>query len=376
MGRRSTNAGPISPIVPSISLINPTIQAIMNCDFELTWLKNRHGGGMSFGKLIALIFVTLTFQLAATEKTATSDSVQIIPHYSMQEYDAEIKKIYANNPQHNQQSIETKVAIYSAAFLGKPSVHAALGEGPNAKFDKSPLYRMDVFDCNTYAATVLALAESKNLAEFKNNIVKINYKNQNATYENRNHFAEVDWDAKNQKNGYLRDVTLLIKDNAGKPVAKVANATIAKPAWFAMKKADSIKVFTPLSETETKRRVVALQAIKNKVKSEDVMVRYIPFTALFDAQKVPNAAVFDQIPSGSLIQIVRPNWDLTSTIGTHLNISHMGFAIRDERGLIFRDASALVDKVRDIPLHEYLKICMEKPTIKGINVQKVISPRI
>jgi len=78
-----------------------------------------------------------------------------------------------------------------------------------------------------------------------------------------------------------------------------------------------------------------------------------------------------QIPDGSIIEIVRPNWDLTKEIGTHLHISHLGFAFRTHQGLVFRNASSTLHKVADVPLDQYLQEASKNPTIKGIMVLKV-----
>jgi hypothetical protein len=166
-------------------------------------------------------------------------AAQIIPRYQMENYNKNIEKLYkANIP------TKDKIAQYSQSFLGKPYYLGALGEGPNGQFDKDPLYRTDKFDCMTFVSTVLALVESKNLREFQKNIKKIRYKNGKVSYLNRNHFASVDWNKNNIKNGYLKDITRRF------PVA-VAVANINKPMWY-KKKADTIKYFTKLSPSQEK----------------------------------------------------------------------------------------------------------------------------
>ena len=101
----------------------------------------------------------------------------------------------------------------------------------------------------------------------------------------------------------------------------------------------------------------------------------MPLAVLFDAQQKANLYLFDQIPSGAIVEIVRPNWDLTQRIGTHLNVSHMGFVFRRNGQLLFRDASGLKQSVAETPLMDYLRQYLSSPTVKGINVHVVLEPQ-
>ena len=81
--------------------------------------------------------------------------------------------------------------------------------------------------------------------------------------------------------------------------------------------------------------------------------------------------LFKQIPDGAIIEIVRPNWDLTQTIGTHLDISHIGFVFWKHQALYFRQASSIYKKVVDVPFVDYLSQALKSSTIKGINIQMI-----
>jgi hypothetical protein len=70
--------------------------------------------------------------------------------------------------------------------------------------------------------------------------------------------------------------------------------------------------------------------------------------------------------------MVRPNLDLTSTIGTHLNVTHQGFAIWKDGFLIYRHASLEFGKVMDTPLLQYLGKYTLGGRKVGINVQKIL----
>jgi hypothetical protein len=83
-------------------------------------------------------------------------------------------------------------------------------------------------------------------------------------------------------------------------------------------------------------------------------------------------AIFDRIPSGSVVNIVRPNWNLVAAIGTHLNISRQGFAVRKDGVLYFLEASDVLKSVAMVPMAEYLRAYLGSPTIKGINVLEIV----
>lgn len=86
--------------------------------------------------------------------------------------------------------------------------------------------------------------------------------------------------------------------------------------------------------------------------------------------------LFNQIPNAAIIEIIRPNWDLHKEIGTHLNVSHLGFSIRKNGTLLFRETSSTDGRAIDIPLVDYLRQTLSSPTIKGINVQVVLDPKL
>ena len=95
-------------------------------------------------------------------------------------------------------------------------------------------------------------------------------------------------------------------------------------------------------------------------------------TALFDKNGQPNQALFDRIPDGVIVEIARPDWDLRKDIGTKLDLSHMGLALRIHGDLIFRQASTVEKKVADVPLATYLARYLKSPTVKGIHLEKII----
>ncbi len=284
------------------------------------------------------------------------------------EADQSIRAIYKKHLSQIQ-SLPRRIDAISALFLGKPYILGALGEGKQGRYDQSPLYRTDGFDCTTYVSTVVALSLSTNLADFKKKIIQVRYQQDKARYLSRNHFMSLDWIQNNVTKGHIKDITSTIKNKKGAPVYREAKTIIEKGQWLKYKKLRDIK----LSNMKwAQRRLKQLHQKANSFPPKAVVTQYIPLTTLFTKGK-PKGFLFNQIPDGSIIEIVRPNWQLKSKIGTNLNISHLGFAIRKNGQLFFREASSVEHKVIDIPLSEYLQGYLNSPTIKGISVLVIMT---
>lgn len=299
---------------------------------------------------------------------AYSEETKIIPTYSIPHYNQEIQKLY-QIPAARSKQLSTRLNFMSGHFLGMKYLEGALGEGPQGEIDKNPLYRTDAFDCMTYVSTVLALVESTNLNEFIRNIKKINYRNNSVNYVERNHFVEMDWNEKNHRNGFLNDITATLVDTQGLSIANEATVILEKPAWYQKKMADTLKYFTPLKTKKIQRLLAKLHTFKtHNVKSTIV---YIPIARFFTAKGTPNLFLFNQIPNGAVIEIIT-QWNLKPFIGTNLNVVHMGIAIRNQHGLIFREASSIAGNVTDVLLSHYLFASWQSKTpIKGINIQRI-----
>jgi hypothetical protein len=274
------------------------------------------------------------------------------------------------------QNVALRVAVYSKEYLGRPYQLYPIGEGKAGIFDQNPLYRTDVFDCFSYVTYVLALAESKNANDFKQNYIKINYLNSKVAFENRFHFTN-DWNKANAKNGYLVDITNKITNENGEKIYQISSTFINKPAWFEHLTAERIHLIKPPSSEQLSSLLMELHALSRKVQPEISIIPYIPITSLFTKNGEANKYIFAQIPSGSIIEIVRSNWDLTKTIGTKIDISHIGFAIMTKQGLMFREASNSPKwgkGVIDVPLIAYLQNIRNIKSISGINIEMPIDP--
>lgn len=153
-------------------------------------------------------------------------------------------------------------------------------------------------------------------------------------------------------------------------MALYATAQIEKPNWYAHKTIESIR----LQNADKMQQEERLKELKAKGAQQPVItekVPYLPFSALFPEANKPNLHLFAQIPDGAIIEIVRPNWIYATKLAPHL-IFHLGFAIRKEGILYFRQASSEYGKVVEVPLIDYLQKALASPTIRGINVQIIL----
>ena len=268
-------------------------------------------------------------------------------------------------------SVSERIDAFSAQFLGKPYLRGALGEGAQGYYDNTPLYRTDAFDCETYVDTVLALAFAKNTVSFEQYIRQIRYQDSHVSFIHRNHFTCLDWNQNNQKQGLLKDITTTFHDKNGQPIAKVAQALIDKPSWYQHFSSDIIRI-NNISSTEQAKRLASLKQKGSRLPRMLSLTPYIPLDTLFNQTGQANQDVFNQIPNGSIIEIIRPNWNLKQQIGTHLNVSHLGFAIWKNNVLMFRAATSTNHRIMDVSLIDYLREALKSPTIKGINIQVAV----
>lgn len=281
--------------------------------------------------------------------------------FSYSKTDQHIQKIYQQIPKAT--SLQKRIEMISENFLNKPYVLGALGEGRNGQFDQSPIYRVNGFDCATYVSTVLSLSLASDLRTFRYKILEVRYANNKADYLDRNHFMSLDWIPNNIKKGFLKDITKTFKDKEGHHLYQTATVNIDKAAWLQKKDIGDIKVKSNQAEQLKKLKQYAKQ-----YPVRQATTYYLPLSKLFNKSGNANAYVFNQIPTSSIIEIIRPNWNMKNKIGTNLNVSHLGFAIKKNQTLYFREASSKAKRVIDTPLALYLKRYLNSPTIKGIAV--------
>ncbi len=308
-----------------------------------------------------------------------------------------------------------RVDSASRSFLGVPYEDAPLGEGGNDAYDHGPLYRFDAFDCMTYVETMLALAGSQKPEEFPKKLARIRYQGDKPRFVTRNHFPCTDWIPHNTRLGVVRDITEEVGVKWG---MERANAIVNKRGWFEKLEAAVIRVpgaddaqraklltqlrgegkafapqtpslpFIPLAkfithtdvaEAETLRRQAEekeLARVKREERNRqpqaeddfekqihDALIDLRLHYLIQDVQVDP--ALLAAIPNGTILNVVRPGWKIA---GTQMNISHQGFVIQKKEGTYFRHVSRSGGRAKDVPLANYLRLCLLIPAIKGINL--------
>jgi len=263
---------------------------------------------------------------------------------------------------HEQNSVITRLDLFSKSFLDLPYGNGGpLGEGENGRYDQDPLYRFDAFDCTTFVETVVSLALSQEVNAFENQMDEIRYENGEIDYLKRNHFPSLQWIPNNVKNGLLTEINSLVLPASER---KMAEAVIDLPGWLKKIKIEEIRV--PMAtQTERQNLLEELQSFATQYSPVIARLDFIPISAL-----IARPELLKRIPDGSIVNFVRPNWDLTDAIGTHMNVSHQGFIFKKKSGIILRHAST-TGKVMENSLLEYLKKFENHPTLKGIHLMQI-----
>ena len=335
-----------------------------------------------------------------------SASVRAQYHGSLvaEQRQAEFDRVIATNKATGASTVD-RIERLSKVLLGAPYVDGNLGEGVKGRYDQDPMSRFDVFDCTTYVETVLAGAMSQSVDEFLPNLEKIRYQDGRVSFVSRNHFPSADWLPNNR--WMLTDVTQKI----GASQTRFAKTLIDKKAWYQRMTISRIQG-VELSPAEKRNRLLELQKQGDKFAPEWVTTPYIPLTAVFqksplsEAQKAQrasqinqlkndpklngkakkkalrelaikqhlanakiNTALLSRIPSGSVISMVRPNYQVKQWIGTNMNITHQAIAIHKNGRLYIRNASLLKKEVVDQDFVSYFSRYLEHSSLKGFNVQ-------
>lgn len=303
---------------------------------------------------VLIIFMTV---LAITP-VAVAKASSVVAEEALPSADQTLVELYdqADHRGMQQAGVHARVEYFAQVFLAQksPYIVAPLGEGPTGEFEKGPLYRFDGFDCTTFVETVLALARAESSSEFLSTLNQIRYREGRVAYENRNHFPSIDWIPNNSKAGFVKDITGRIAGTH----TKWSQTWIEKDEWLRMKGVD-------------------FQKLSSQFKKELGRLPYIAKEDLIQDPQLEN-----QIPSGVIFHVVRPNWDLKKAIGTQLDVSHEGFLIR-EQGVLYmvhasnglRDGGEDYKGVKKEALRDYiLRVMMKSPSMAGLNILKIQDP--
>jgi hypothetical protein len=210
-----------------------------------------------------------------------------------------------------------RIETLSRLFLGVPYTDLPLGDGDSGP-EPGPLFRTDGVDCQTYVETVLAMANASSLDHAKAILTDIRYANGKPSFQTRNHFTEAQWLPANARKGYLKDAVPTLNRRA-----PAETLTLVKSQWT---------------------QVPALQRLTTaEIPDGKYLVRYLP---LEEARKRGN-----DIPSGTIVMVVREH-DPNRVV----RISHMGFVLRSENGLVVRHASTGKERaVLDEPFDAFVQ---------------------
>lgn len=288
--------------------------------------------------------ILMAFLLVALNSVAQAE---------MLSFDQSLESLYS--PTYIQQagsaSKADRLAYFANVFFNQKSPYLVdpLGEGDEGEISQAPLYRFDAFDCTTFVETVLALTLSNSPEEFRARINQIRYKDGVISYQTRNHFPTLDWIPNNTKKGFIKDITAAV---AGQEL-KWSQTWIDKGEWFRRRGSQYVSMSSDFQQT----------------------LAQLPYISKEDL--LSSSELVDRIPSGSIFHVVRPNWDLRSAIGTQLDVSHLGFLVR-EQGVLYmihasngasRDGSDDTKRVKKEPFVDYVqRVMMASPTTAGVNI--------
>ncbi len=311
-------------------------------------------------------FSLLLINFIAIILPINAQPIQPIEHRT----ESQLETLYHTKSLKQKQRIENRLQWLTTQNLNKPYILFPLGEGLTGKYDQQPRYRLDGFDCNTFVTTQLALALSDSPRTFEQCMDKLRYHTKKICFLGRNHFTSIDWNRSNQSLGVLHDITKNIKTGHNKAIYKSAVGIIDKANWYKHTSAQRIKLLQAPS-SEIKARTHALEQAGQVYKPQKAIIDYLPTEALIDKHGQLKMDIVKQIPNGSIMEIIRPNWNLHDKIGTNLHVSHMGFVFWQNDMPYFLHASSESKKVVMVPLQMYFKKIKKSPTIKGVNIQIV-----
>ena len=233
------------------------------------------------------------------------------------------------------------------------------------------MYNLDAFDCLTYVETILALAHSYNSSTFKAQHIAIKYTGSIPQFSTRNHFANIQWNTNAHQLGWLTDYTNDIHNQKQQPITRLLRTDINIPGWFnALASNDALwhrytqQHLTPDIQTQLH------QLAHNSQITQSVMT-YIPYKQLIDAHGTMPSAITEQLPPFSVVEFVRKDWPHNNTLGTRLDVSHIGFLIHTNHQVILRHASEVAGAVIEEDFGRYLLGLSKQPSFAGIHLEHI-----
>ena len=206
----------------------------------------------------------------------------------------------------------------SERFLGTPYIHSPLGEGSGV--DPDPTFRLDAVDCLTFVEQAMAMSMATSETDVTRVLEGLRYAS-SPTYEDRNHLMEAQWLPNNQRKGFVVDVT---RRYGGEDTVRVQ------------------KTLTPV--TWTSRSSLALGLPKERQPRGTYSLNMIPLDRVMTHAR--------QVPSGTILVVLRDDLPLKAT-----RVTHLGFVVQKGRRTWLRHARRGVDgngRVVDEDLETFL----------------------
>ncbi len=278
---------------------------------------------------------------------------------------ATVARVQPDSPER----VRKRLVAVSNSFVGRPFAWNPVGEA-NGGLDPDPLLTLSSFDCGTFVETMLALARATSATEVGDQIVVLRYSGREPRFANRNHFAGAEWLPEAVRNGALRPIT---REVAGPLRVETVSATADRERWR-----------TSLPDQPAYRdlflgehRQVAweeLRSISFEPSEVTAVIEYLPFSAFGpeDGTLGPEGAtrtVFDRIPSGSVLMVVRPASPYLVKAGVNELVAHLGLAVRKRNALLIRAASPTPkNAVYERPVTDYIQWSQKADGPKGLIV--------
>jgi hypothetical protein len=217
-------------------------------------------------------------------------------------------------------TLSERLIAASEMFVGRDYVFDPLGEGAGM-IDADPLYRFDVFDCQTFVETVLSLQKAQDFSDFILRFAAIRYEGGKALYEKRSHLVEAQWMPRNIDIGIFTDVTAEV----GKGNEKEA-------------------LFEISEQNLDKGYAIFLERLQSLWPVGSYSITYLPLDWAI--------ANVDKIPTNTVIQIVRQ-----PRAGVPHTVTHQGIYLEKDNKKFLRNASSSPrsKKIIDRDLLGYLK---------------------
>ncbi len=193
--------------------------------------------------------------------------------------------------------------------------------------DAAPIVPSE-YNCTTFVETVAALARSQSSSDIVKNIVAIRYRDGQPSFQNRNHFPEADWIPNNEKSKILTDITGKIASRGG-VLNEVERKQVDRGKWLTRQ----------MRNSQVSRNLATLVS-KDWSTPTQVQVNYI---AISQVKKV-----LDQIPNGTILNLVHKDDGLHPVL-----ITHQGIVVRENGRVLLRHAS-IGGRIRTNDLYVYL----------------------